>query len=278
MGDLGGGKHAAADEGDFAVVAGGDVDDLLDAVDGAGEGGEDEFLGGAGEDLFEAGADGAFAFAIAGALDVGGVAHQEEDAALAVFGEGMKVEVFVVDGGLVDFEVGGVDDDAEWGGDGEGDAGDGGVGDADEVDLEGADGDAVAGLDFAEVGVLEELVFLEAALGHGESEGGAIDGDVELGEEIGGAADVVFVGVGKDESADFVAVLLEIGEVGGNDVDAEEFGVGEHHARVDDDDVVVVAESHGVHAELAQPAEGDNLQLTRWHSVFYFSKDKLSGA
>jgi hypothetical protein len=35
--------------------------------------------------------------------------------------------------------------------------------------------------------------------------------------------------------------------------------VGEHHAGVDDDDVVTVADRHGVHAELAQTAERDNL-------------------
>ena len=56
-------------------------------------------------------------------------------------------------------------------------------------------------------------------------------------------------------------VLLQIGEVGRDDIDAQQFGVGEHHPGVHDDDVVAVADGHGVHPELAQAAERDDLEF-----------------
>ena len=49
-------------------------------------------------------------------------------------------------------------------------------------------------------------------------------------------------------------VLLEEGEVGHDQVDAQQLGFGEHHAAIDDDDVVAVADGGHVHAELAQSA------------------------
>ena len=58
---------------------------------------------------------------------------------------------------------------------------------------------------------------------------------------------------------------MQIGNVGNHDVDAEQFGFGEHEAGVDDDDVVSPAHGHAVHTELAQAAEGDNLQFSGWH-------------
>ncbi len=65
--------HAAADEGDFAVDARGDVDDLLNAVDAAGEAGENDAARGGTAEIFEARDDGTFGGSEAGALDVGGI-------------------------------------------------------------------------------------------------------------------------------------------------------------------------------------------------------------
>jgi hypothetical protein len=60
--------------------------------------------------------------------------------------------------------------------------------------------------------------------------------------------------MGEDDGADVLLVLDEVGDVGDDDVDAEELGLGEHEAGVDDDDVVFIAEGEAVHAELAESA------------------------
>ncbi len=140
VGDLGDVAHAAADDGDLAAELLREIDDLLQAVNGGTEGGDEEAAFGAVEDVFEARADGAFGFGIAGPIGIGGVRHEQQHAALAVFGESVQVEELVIGGSGIDLEIAGVDDDAERSGDGERDGADDGVGDVDELDLERTDG------------------------------------------------------------------------------------------------------------------------------------------
>jgi hypothetical protein len=146
LGNLSAFHHGAADDGDLAAVLAGQLEGDADAVDGGREAAEEELLFGARKDFVEAGNDGALAGRVAGALDVGGVLQQGEDAALAVFGEGVQVEGVAVDGREIDFEVAGVDDDADGGFDGQGDAIDQRVGDADGLDGEGAEGEFFLGV------------------------------------------------------------------------------------------------------------------------------------
>ena len=80
---------------------------------------------------------------------------------------------------------------------------------------------------------------------------------MKFGEHPGQRADVVFVAVSEDNSANMLPVFDEIRNVGDDDVDAEKFGFGEHQAGVDDDDVVSPADGHAVHAELAEAARGE---------------------
>ena len=88
-----------------------------------------------------------------------------------------------------------------------------------------------------------------------------------ISEQEWHAADVVFVAVGQDHAADVGRVLLEIREIGRDDVDAQELVVREHHAGVHDDDVVAVADGHGVHSELAQAAQRNDLKFLIGHVV-----------
>ena len=70
----------------------------------------------------------------------------------------------------------------------------------------------------------------------------------------GTPADVVFVAVGKQQSAYLAAVFRQISQGGNDDVHAEQLVLGEHHSGVDYDDVIVPADGHAVHSELAQTA------------------------
>jgi hypothetical protein len=251
----------AADDGDFAAVLLGELHRDADAVDGGGEAGEEEFFGGGGEDVVEARDDGFFAGGEAGAINVGGVLEEAEDALLAEVGECLQVERVAVGRGEVDLEVASVEDDADGRVDSECDAIDERMRDADGHDAEGAECDATAGKHFDELGVVEEAMLFELAFDVGEGELGAVDGDIELGEDPGEAADVVLVAVGKDDAADHGAVFEEERDVGYDDVDAEELFFREHEAGVDDEDVVAEAESEAVHAKLAESAERNDLQF-----------------
>ena len=81
---------------------------------------------------------------------------------------------------------------------------------------------------------------------------------------------MVLVGMGDQERLDVGAALLEVGDVGDDEVDAEHLLVGEHEPAVDDDDVVAVLEDVHVLADLPHPAERDDAERRLgcdWHSV-----------
>ena len=121
------------------------------------------------------------------------------------------------------------------------------------------------GVDLDQLGLVEQLVLFELALDVGQGELGGVDGDLELGEDPGQAADVVLVAVGEDDGADVCLVFNQVGDIGDDDIDAEQFRLREHEAGVDHDNVVFPAEREAVHAELAQPAEGDDFQFFCLH-------------
>ena len=122
------------------------------------------------------------------------------------------------------------------------------------------------GLISMQLGFVEQAVLFQLAFDQGERELGAVDGNVQFREHAGERADVVFVAVSQDDCREPCwRFSIEIGDVGNDDIDAEQFGFGEHQAGIDDDDVVALADGHAVHAELAQAAQGDNLQFSRWH-------------
>ena len=227
-------------------------------MDGRGEATEEELLLCLGEDLVEARAHGAFGWGVAGAIDVGGVLQQAEDALLAEFGEGVEVEGLGVGRREIDLEVAGVDDGADGSVDGEGHAVHQRVGDADGHDGERPNGEAASGKNLDQLGVFEQAVLFELALDESQSELGAVDGDVELGEDPGQAADVVLVAVGEDDGANFFAIFRQVADVGDDDVDAKELFFGEHQAGIDDDDVILPPEGQAIHTELTQAPEGDH--------------------
>src|SRR5579885_877860 len=266
FGDFGRGVHGAPDEGDLAAVLPGEFDGKLNAVDGGRETGDEEAALGAGEDFVELTANGAFAGRVAFALDVGRVLQQREHAFLPVFGEGVQIEEAVVGGRRVDFKVARMDHHPERGMNGERHTIHQAVGDLDGMHGERADPDALPGADFAQISVIKQAVLVELVFHIGKRELGAPDGNIEFGKHPGQRADVVFVAMGEHDAAHALAVLGEVGDLGNHDVNAEQFGLWEHEAGVDDQDVVAPAQGHAVHAELAQAAQGDDLQFSGRHS------------
>ena len=72
---------------------------------------------------------------------------------------------------------------------------------------------------------------------------------------------MILVAVGEDQAANVLGVLLQVGEIGRHDIDAEQFGIGEHHAGIDDENIVAVADRHAVHPEFAESAQGNDLEF-----------------
>jgi hypothetical protein len=72
---------------------------------------------------------------------------------------------------------------------------------------------------------------------------------------------VVLVPVREQDSAQARASPREVFEVGHDGVDAGHLGAREHHAGVEQQEMLLPLQQHRVQAELAEPAERDQPQL-----------------
>ncbi len=105
--------EAAPDQRDLAMELVRHLGCQLDAVNRRRKAGDEEPAAGVSKDFFELGTYGALAGGEAGALHVSRILQQGQHALLAVFGKGVQVEEFIVSRCGIDFEVAGVDDDAQ---------------------------------------------------------------------------------------------------------------------------------------------------------------------
>jgi hypothetical protein len=78
---------------------------------------------------------------------------------------------------------------------------------------------------------------------------------------------MVFVPVSQNDALYPLTVFDQVGDIGHNDIDAQQFGFRKHQAAVDDNDIVTPTHGHAVHSELAQAAEGYDVQFSSWHAV-----------
>ena len=78
---------------------------------------------------------------------------------------------------------------------------------------------------------------------------------------------MVFVSMGEHDALDPLPVFDQVGDIGDNNIDAQQFGLRKHQAAVDDDDIVTPSYGHAVHSELAQAAKGYDVQFSSWHAV-----------
>jgi hypothetical protein len=73
-------------------------------------------------------------------------------------------------------------------------------------------------------------------------------------QHVRDAANVIFMAMRQHQGGN-APFLLQVGHVRNDPIDPEQFGIREHHARVDHDGRFTPAECEHVHAELAEAAE-----------------------
>src|ERR1700682_2334864 len=131
---------------------------------------------------------------------------------------------------------------------------------------EGSNLEPFAGTNFAQVGVVEELVFVELIFDVGQRELGRPNRNIQFAENPRQSADVIFVAVGQDDAAHMLAIFEQVRNIGDDDVDAQQLGFRKHQAGINHDDVISKPDGHAVHTELAHPAQRNNMQFSSWHS------------
>src|ERR1700722_12811938 len=237
----------------------GQVEGDPQAVNGGRETAEEKLLLGAGEDFVQPRLHRPLARRVSGPVDVGRVLQQSQHAPFTVLRKAMQIERLAVRGREVDLEVAGVHDDADRGLDGQGDAVHQAVGHTNGLDGESAEVKLLPWRDLDQLGCVEQPVLFELALDVGQSELGRINRHLQLTQNPGQATDMVFVAMGKDDGANVLAVFDEVGNIGYDNVNPQQLGLGKHETGIDDDYVVCPAECQAVHSEFAQPAQRDDL-------------------
>ena len=110
-------------------------------------------------------------------------------------------------------------------------------------------------------GVGLDAVFLQLCLDQGQGQLGANQGDVGAQtQQVGYSTNVVFVAVGQHDSHDVLQAVLDVVEVGQDEVNAGLGLFGEEHATVDNEQFAVDLVDGHVTTDFAQAAQGHNAQ------------------
>ena len=147
-----------------------------------------------------------------------------------------------------------MDTDPHGGVDGEGHGVGDGMVDVDELHSEGACFDLVPGGTGVDLGLFQQAVLLQLQLHQTGGHAGGVDRRLDVPEDIGQCADVVFVAVGEENTSDFFPVLHQVADVRDDHVDAIHIVVREAHAAVHYDQVIAVLEHGHVFPDLVQTA------------------------
>ncbi len=252
--------HRAADDDHLAAERPGCIEDLLDARDVAGEGGDDDPSVQPLHDAPERLANGALGRRVAGALGAGRIGQQAEHSLAAELGQGVDVGHLAVNRRVVELEVAGVDDQTERGAQGNAHRVGDRMADPEGGRAEGPELDRLARLE-CEQRVVVELMLLDLVAQQAARQRRGVDRHArEVGQDVGQPTDMVLVGVGDQERLDLVGALAQVGDVGHDEVDAEHLLLGEHQSAIDHDDLIAVLEHVHVLADLADTAERQDAQ------------------
>ena len=191
-----------------------------------------------------------------GAVGVGRVAAEQQQAIAPELRQARDVGGATVDRGLVELVVAGQEDRPELGREDDSARVGDRVREVDHLHLERPEPDHLARRQVLQRRV-GELVLVELGADHRDRQHPAVDdrGIADLAQHIGQGADVVLVAMGEDDRLDVVDPVAEVGEVGQDEVDAEHLRGREHQPGVDDDDPAVVFDDGHVLADLAQSPE-----------------------
>ena len=148
--------------------------------------------------------------------------------------EAVQVERLTGERRLIDLEIARVDQHALGGAHDDRHAIRHAVRDANEFDLKRADRDRVAGADGRDPGAVLDVPFLELAGHECQRQRRAVKRTADMWQHVRHGADVILVPVRQDQALDLPTAFLEIGEVGNDQIDAQQIRLGKHRAGVDE--------------------------------------------
>ena len=116
------------------------------------------------------------------------------------------------------------------------------------------------GLTVFELALIEDAVLLELAADEPDGKGGGVHRGLDLLEQEGQGTDVVLVPVGDEDAADLGRVFLQIGEIRDDQIDTGQVVIREGGAAIHNKDILLGLKDSQVLADLAQAAQGNDLE------------------
>ena len=117
------------------------------------------------------------------------------------------------------------------------------------------------GLHGHQLRAVQQAVLLELQPDQPGGEAGAVNGQVDLLEDIGDGPDVVLVAVGDEQAPQTGLVLHQIRHVRYHAVDAVHIVAGEGHAAVHHDHVLAILQDGDIFTDFVETAQGDDFQF-----------------
>ena len=111
------------------------------------------------------------------------------------------------------------------------------------------------GGDLHELGLACQAELFQLIPDKAAGQAGAVDGQIELLQQIGDAADVVFVAVGDEQALDLLLILHHEGEIRDDQIHAVHVAVREDEAAVHDDHIAAALIDRHILAHFAQAAQ-----------------------
>jgi len=132
------------------------------------------------------------------------------------------------------------------------------VADVKGFDAERANPELLSGFHRAELDLTGRLPPPQLGADESLSQGGGVDGGVDLFHEVPQRANVVFVTMGDDDRPDCLELIAQVGPVRDDKVHPQHVALREHDAGINDDGVAPVLEHQHVLADLPQSPQGDD--------------------
>ncbi len=193
------------------------------------------------------------------------VGQQDEASRVPDLAELLHLGQLAVDRVLVELVVGRMDDGAERRVDDDAHGIRDAVTDVEELDPERAQLDRAVRVDGIQLTVGQQPRFFQLDLRQPARQCRRVHRHVQVLQQVGQRADVVFMPVGQHDRQDPVCPFRQVLDVRIHEIDARHVALGEHEARIDHEDVTIVLQRQQILPDLTETAQRDHPQRCVTH-------------
>ena len=269
-------EHTSAEYRNLAVILNGIVDYLLNAVNVGGKGSNDNSLAlSLCKQLFKGLAHLAFRCGISGTFRICGISHKGKNAPVAQLAEACKVDDAAVNGSEIHLEVACVDNHACGSVNSKTHSVGYGVIYSYEFNRHAAHLYSLSRSDNVKLGAAEKIMLLELSFDKSHREPCCIHGNIYLFKQIRKTAYVILMTVSDYNASYSCGILLNIGKIGDNQVNAGHIAVREGKTAVNDKNVVAAFKEGHVLADLVQTAQRDYFKGCTLYSAVIGAENRI---